>query len=102
MVWAFQRSLAGKFSNLDDEAAFQPKQYENIDPETAKSIIASTSCPNHAMHDISTLLNCLTIFSLEGIRLIRISCRLRIPTDDSNLSSHIPLLHYTPIILSVY
>ena len=39
MVCAFQRSLARKLSNPDDEAAFQTELYEKIDPETPKAII---------------------------------------------------------------
>ena len=62
MVWAFQRSLAGKLSNLDEEAAFQAELYEKIDPETANAIIEETNCPNIPMHNISTSVNSLPIY----------------------------------------
>ena len=61
MVCAFQRSLSGKLFDPDDEAAFRAKIYKNIDPETAKTIIAATNCPNCAMNDIITSINCLPI-----------------------------------------
>ena len=46
-------SLARQFSNPDNKAAFQAELYENIDPETAKAVIAATRCPNCDMHKIS-------------------------------------------------
>ena len=61
MVWAFHSSLSGKFSNPENEVAFQAEPYKNIDPEDAESIIAATCCPNHAMHKISNLVNILII-----------------------------------------
>ena len=61
MVWAFQRSLSRPFSNLDDKAEFQAKLYKNIDPKTAKAIIASTHCPNNDIHKISIFVTCLLI-----------------------------------------
>ena len=50
IVWAFQRILDGKMSNLDEEAVFQSELYKNIDPNTAKAIIAATHLPNCDMH----------------------------------------------------
>ena len=49
IVWAFQRILAGQMSNLYEEAVFQAQLYKNIDPDTAKAIIAETHIPNCAM-----------------------------------------------------
>ena len=54
MVWDFQRSLAGKLSNPDNEELFQAEIYENNNPETAKNVIAATHRPNCAIHKIST------------------------------------------------
>ena len=65
MAWAFQARLAIKLSNLDNRAAFQAEIYKNIKPDTAKAIIAETCRPNHAMHNISALLNCLPIHFLR-------------------------------------
>ena len=65
IIWDFQSSLYGKLSNLDNKAAFQANIYKNIDPETAKAIIAETHCPNDAMQDISTLVNRLPIIFLK-------------------------------------
>ena len=48
MVWAFQRSLAEKLSNQDNEAKLQVDLYKNINPDSSKTIIAATHCPNHA------------------------------------------------------
>ena len=45
--------------------AFQAELYKNIDPETAKAIIAATHRPNRAMHEISTSVNHLTIYFLR-------------------------------------
>ena len=61
MLWDFQRRLAGKWSNPDNNAAFQAKLYKNIDPDTAKAIIEGTHHPNRAMHKIITSANCLLI-----------------------------------------
>ena len=61
MVWAFQRILAGKLSNWDDEADFQSKIYKSIVPENSKVVIAATHRPNHAMHNIITSVNRLPV-----------------------------------------
>ena len=61
MVWAFHRSLSGQLSSPEDKSTFQSELYENIDPETAKAIIAATYCPNRAMNKIITSINCLPI-----------------------------------------
>ena len=53
MVWEFQKSLAGKFSNPYDEVEFQAKIYKKIDLKTAKAIIAATHNPNRFMKKIS-------------------------------------------------
>ena len=57
MVLAFKRRLSRQFSNPYDEAPFQYKLYKNIDPETAKAIIAATHRPYRSMQKISTLVN---------------------------------------------
>ena len=64
MFWSFQRSLSGKFSNPDNEAAFLAELYKNIDPNTSKAIIAATHCTNQAMEDIITSVNCLNMHFL--------------------------------------
>ena len=64
MVWVFQRSLSEQLPNPNDETEFQSDLYKNIDPETAKSIIAETHCPNSTMHNISTLLNRIPVYFL--------------------------------------
>ena len=51
--------LARQFSNPDNEMAFQAKLYKNIDPNTAKVVIAATHRPNSSMHKISTSVNSL-------------------------------------------
>ena len=51
MVWSFHRSLYGKCSIPDDDAAFQEDLYENIDPKTSKAIIAATHSHNLSMND---------------------------------------------------
>ena len=61
MVWAFQRSLAGQLSNMDNNAELQAKLYKNINPETAKVMSAEIHCPNCAMHEIRTSFNHMTI-----------------------------------------
>ena len=58
----FHSSLARQLSNPDNKATFQAELYENIDPETAKAIIAANYHPNCDIHEISTSVNCLTIF----------------------------------------
>ena len=65
MAWAYQISLARKWSNPDDEASFQTKLYKNINPDTAKANIAATCRPNHAMHNISILANRMPIHFLR-------------------------------------
>ena len=50
-------SLSRQISNLDDKSEFHSNLYKNIEPETAKTIIAATHCPNHAMPDIITAVN---------------------------------------------
>ena len=65
MLWAFQRILAGKLSNWDDEAELQSKIYKNIFPETSKAVIVATHCPNHAMHNIITSVNRLPVHFLR-------------------------------------
>ena len=52
-LWAFKRSLDRQWYKLKNKAAFQAELYENIDPETAKAVIAATRCPNCDMHKIS-------------------------------------------------
>ena len=64
MVWAFQRSISRQLSSPDDKAEFQAKLYKKTDPETAKSIISATHCPNHAMQKIRTSVNSPTIHFL--------------------------------------
>ena len=61
----FHSSLARQLSNPDNKATFQAELYENIDPETAKAIIAANYHPNCDIHEISTSVNCLTIFFFE-------------------------------------
>ena len=65
MVWAFQRSLAEKLSNQDNEAKLQVDLYKNINPDSSKTIIAATHRPNCAKHKISTLVNRLPLFFLR-------------------------------------
>ena len=57
MVWDFHRSLYGQLSKLEEEAAFQDNLYKNIEPKTAKAIIAATHHLNNAIHKIITLVN---------------------------------------------
>ena len=61
MAWDFQRRLARQLSNPDIEASFQSDLYKNINPKTAKAIIAATHHPNRDMHNISTLVNYLPV-----------------------------------------
>ena len=61
IVWYFQRILAGKLSNPDNEAAFQPELHKNIYPETDKAIIVATCRPNRSMYEIRTSVNRLPI-----------------------------------------
>ena len=96
-----QRILARQFSNLDDEGVFQAKLYKNIDRNNAKGIIAATNCTNRAMHNISTLLNCLSIHFFKVIILIRISQRLSIPTEGVKVSSLLLSLYYAPVIIHI-
>ena len=65
MVWDFQRIIAGKISNLEDEAAFQADLYKNIDPRTAREIIAVTNHTNRDMQKISIPIN------LPNINILR-------------------------------
>ena len=101
MVWAFQRIISGQLYNPDKEADFQDKVYKNIDPKTAKAIIAATPLPNSFIWKISNSINCLPILFLLVIILISISLFLRIPAKYVNVSSPLPLLYYAPIILPV-
>ena len=64
MAWYFQRNLARKLSNPDNEASFQANLYKNMNPKTAKDIIAATHHPNSAMHKISTSIENLPIHIL--------------------------------------
>ena len=61
IVLAFQRILAGQFTNPYDEAGFQANLFGNIDPDTAKAVIVVTHCPNRTMHKINTSFNRLPI-----------------------------------------
>ena len=54
-----------KFSNQDNEAAFQDNIYKNIDPDTARAIIEATHHTNFAIHMVSTSANRLTIHFLR-------------------------------------
>ena len=82
MVWTFQRRLSRQFYNRDYEAEFQAELYKNIDPDTSKAIIAVTRHPYHAVHKIITSVNFLPIHFWEGMILISISWRLRVPAED--------------------
>ena len=62
MVRAFQWSLYGKLSNLDNKAAFQSELYKYIYSNTVKAIIAVSHRPNCAMHEISTSFNDLPVY----------------------------------------
>ena len=71
MVWAFKSILARHFSNPDDKAAVQAEIYENINPKTAKAIIAATHRPNCAMYKITKFVNRLPTHFL-GRRLTNV------------------------------
>ena len=86
MVWAFQRSLDKQLFNLDEEAGFKAKLYENIYLDTANAIFEKTHCPNRVMHKIITL----SIFS---------PCILRINYIDKNFTNFkIPAVMKTSIL----
>ena len=45
MLRSFQRSLSGKFPNLDDEFAFQAKIHEKIDPRLSRQLLQKLTIP---------------------------------------------------------
>ena len=66
MLWYFQRIISVQLSKTDDEATFRAYLYKNINPETAKAVIAATHGSNRDIHKISTSANRLSIHILRN------------------------------------
>ena len=101
MVWAFQRSLSIKFSNLDDKVVFQAELYENIDPETANAIIAATHFPNCSMQETSTMVNFLPIHDVLKNDIDKYIMKFEDTMEDPDVPSPLPFLYSTPVIIFV-